>query len=130
MGGEESQIIGAKIGDELDRRGKSAIERKHRRFADIGEHEGFGRLGQSQKAVLDCAPIAEFEPQVAPVAPDESDGERNDHRLLARLAGGCGHALGEVEAIGLCARIVAASSDDLGRAGLGVPEHKLREVRA
>ena len=130
MRGEEAQIINAKVGAELDRRGKSAIEGEGRRFADVGEHEGVGGLCQNQHAVLDCAPGTELERQVAPVASDQTDGERNDHRLLARLAGRCGHALRQVEAIGLRARIVAASGDDLGRAGLRVPEHELREVRA
>ena len=130
MCGEELQIISAKVGAELDRRGKSAIEREDRRFADIGEHEGVGGLGQDQRAVLDSAIIRQPERQVAPVASDETDGERNDHRFLARLARRCGHALREVEPIGLRPRIVAASGDDLRRAGLGVPEHKLREVRA
>src|SRR5262249_59943672 len=96
----------------------------------MSEQEGVGGLGQDQHAVRECAPTAELERQIAPVAPDETDGERNDHRLLARLAGRCGHALGEVEPISLRACIVAASGDDLWRAGLGVPEHELREVRA
>src|SRR5262249_58376993 len=38
--GEESQIIGAKVSDELDRRGKSAIERKDRRFPRTSQKQG------------------------------------------------------------------------------------------
>ena len=81
-------------------------------------------------AALDAAPARELERQVAAVAADEPDRERDHHRLLARLAGRRRDGLREVQPVGLGARIVAAGDDDLGRAGLRIPEHELAEVDA
>jgi hypothetical protein len=77
-----------------------------------------------------CAPARELERQVAAVAADEPDRERDHHRLLAGLAGRRRDGLGDVHAVGFGARIVAAGDDDLGRAGLRIPEHELAEVDA
>ena len=37
---------------------KPRLSERHRRFADVGEHEGLGGLGQRQHAALDRAPVA------------------------------------------------------------------------
>ena len=103
-GGEKTQVFGRLIGDELDRRGKTAIERRYRRFADIFEHECFGALGQRHYTALDHASVRELERQVVPVAADKADGERHHHRFFAGLTGCCRHGLRNLEPVSLRAR--------------------------
>ena len=67
--GEEAQLVGGEIGDELDRRRKSAVEREHRRLVDAAEHEGFGGLGQGQHAALDARPSASASGRSRPSRP-------------------------------------------------------------
>src|SRR5262245_65117327 len=108
MRGDKTKIVGGYVDVELDRRREAAVERGHRRLVDAAEYERLGRPGQGEHAALDRASVGKRERQVAPVAADETDGERDHHRLLARLARRRRHGLRDVEAIGPRARVVAA----------------------
>ena len=80
--------------------------------------------------MVEPAPIGEHKRQIASVAAHEPDRERNHHGLLVRLAGRRRDRLNHVQAISPRARIMAAGGNDLGGAGLRVPQHELREVGA
>src|SRR5260370_30878199 len=103
------------------------MARGDRRLVNICKQKALGGLGQGDYAVLDRPAVDKLERQVAPIAPNETDGERDDHRSLAGLAGRRRNGLRKIEPIGFCSGIVAAGGYDLGRSGLRVPEPKFRE---
>src|SRR5262245_37317483 len=90
--------------------------------------ECFGGLGQAEHAMLELLPARKLERQIAPVPPDKADGEWNNHRLFRWLARCRRHSLDNLQPVRLRARVVSSRGDDLGRAGLRIPEHELREV--
>ncbi len=51
--GEEGEIVAVKIGVELDRRRKAAVDRQHRLFADAGEFKTRRGIAEHQHAALD-----------------------------------------------------------------------------
>src|SRR3984885_4161108 len=70
---------------ELDRRGKTAIERGNRPLGDAGEDETMARLGQFENAAFERVSV-QRQRQIAAIRADKSEGERNHGRILVRLA--------------------------------------------
>ncbi len=91
--GEEGEVVGRQVGDELDRRREAAIDRQHRPLGDAGEDEASAPARvELDHAVARGLAVAASSGRSRPSCADEAEPQRNDHRLLVRLAGRRRHA--------------------------------------
>src|SRR6185437_7324493 len=115
---QESEIVRTEIGHQVDRRRKSAIDRKNRPFSDAGKFKPGRLLGQHNGSVSEGPAVSGLECEIAPVFSNEADRKRNHHRCFRRLPRGCRDNLRAFQDESFARRIEAPVDRYLRGAGL------------
>src|SRR5206468_619994 len=90
---QELDLVWIEADVETDRRGEVAKQRWGGRCGDIGEGEGLLPAGDHDQAVAERRATGKLERQVVAVRSEQSELERDGHRLLAGLPWRWGHDL-------------------------------------
>src|SRR5262249_29930776 len=122
---KKAQVRVADIRIDFDRGGEPPIDGGNGPLAKIGDHVARRVPLDFEEPAFDAASVGEPQRKVAAIRADKSDDERNEHRLLRRLARSRRRGLGYVEAIGFVLRVMESGHGEFGRSRLAVPEHEL-----
>ncbi|MDR8895039.1 hypothetical protein FEP69_04405 [Burkholderia multivorans] len=130
---QEREIVVAVVVFDDHRRREIAQQRRQRRFRHVDERErlfGLGELEYARRARRSGLAV-ETQRQVAAVAADQPDRERDQQRPLLRVARGrrrIAVALRERDGVAARGGVIRGAHAHARRAGLAVPALELREI--
>src|SRR5215831_3144672 len=127
---QEFDLIRIEIDGEAYRRREVAKQRWGRCGGNIAEREGLLASGYLDQAVRQKRAIGKRERKVVAIRAEQSESERDRHRLLAVLPWRRWHHLIDRKLRLFRLRVIVERAGELRRSGLVVPEHELGKVPA
>ena len=128
MGGEEDQIGGGEVADQIDGCRKAPVERGHRRGPQPRKDEALAGGGDFDHGRGHRLAGVEDQRLVRTVRPHKAQGQRDREGLLVRLAGRGGRDLGDIQRQRAAGGIIARLRGQPRGAGLGIPEAERPEI--